>query len=119
MINPIVEIFETTLEKVVEDIKKWYDYQKYHYVTINGVDEDGKLRVDWIFADYNEKNKIYVFRVKDLSFDTLIPSIIDIIPSAWMAEWELTDMFGVKVENTQKGLFIKDPNIIAPLRKDK
>ncbi len=119
MINPNVEIFETTLEKVVEDIKNWYDYKKYHYVTINGVDEGGKLRIDWIFADYNEKNKMYVFRVTDVSFDTLIPSIANIIPSAWMAEWELRDMFDVEVENTQKGIFIKDPNIVAPLRKDK
>ena len=119
MINPNIEIFETTLENIVEDIKNWYEYKKYHYVTINGVDEGGKLRIDWIFSDYEKKNQMYVFRVTDIDFDALIPSIGDIIPSAWMAEWELTDMFDIKVENTQKGIFIKDPNIIAPLRKDK
>jgi len=118
MTRPNIEFFETTLDKVVEDIKNWYDYEKYHYVTINGVDEGGKLTIDWIFSDYNEKDKIYVFRVKEIDFDTLIPSIVDIVPSAWLAEWELRDMFDVEVENTQKGIFIKESNIIAPLRKD-
>jgi len=118
MINPDIIFFETNLDNVVKDIKNWYEYEKYHYVTINGIDEGGKLTIDWIFSDYNEKNKLYVFRAKEVSFNSLIPSIVDIIPSAWLAEWELTDMFGIQVENTQKGLFIKDKNVVAPLRKD-
>jgi len=119
MINPNVEFFETTLENVVEDIKNWYDKEKYHYVTINGIDEGNKLTIDWIFSDYNEKNKMYVFRVKEVEFDKTIPSISNIIPSAWLAEWELRDMFDINVENTQKGIFIKDEKIIGPLRKDR
>ena len=117
MISQNVEFFDATIDNIKEKIKNWYDEEKYHYVTINAVDNGGNVTLDWIFFDYNE-DKWYVFRIGEVEYDTLIPSMNDIIPSSWMAEWELVDLFGLNVENTQKGLMIKDPNIFAPLSKE-
>ncbi len=117
MISQNIEYFEVGLSNVKEEIKKWYDKDKYHYVTINAVDNTGNVTLDWIFFDY-EKDRWYVFRINEVGYDELIPSITDVIASSWIAEWELVDLFGLNVENTPKGLFIKDPDIVAPLRKD-
>ncbi|WP_457561041.1 NADH-quinone oxidoreductase subunit C [Caminibacter sp.] len=117
MISQNVEYFEVSVDNVKEKIKEWYDKDKYHYVTINAVDNGGNITLDWIFFDYKQ-DKWYVFRAENVAYETFIPSLTDVIPSSWIAEWELVDLFGLNVENTPKGLFIKDPNIVAPLRKD-
>ncbi|EDM24039.1 quinone oxidoreductase [Caminibacter mediatlanticus TB-2] len=118
-INPQMNFFEVTLENVKEKIKEFYDKEKHHYVTINAIDNGGNVTLDWIFSDYEEKNVLYVFRINEVSYDELIPSITDIIPSSWLAEWELADLFDLNVENAPKGLFLKhNPEIHAPLRKD-
>jgi len=119
IINPQINFYEVTLDNVKEKIKEFYDREKHHYVTINAVDNGGNVTIDWIFSDYNKKHVLYVFRIDGVEYDKLIPSIIDIIPSSWIAEWELTDLFGLNIENAPKGLFLKhNPNVYAPLRKD-
>jgi len=117
MINPEVTIIDASLENIVELIKGWYDANKYHYVTVNATDNGGNVTVDWIFSKYNEKNKLVVFRAENVAYNEKIPSIVSVVPSAWIAEWELADLFGLDVENAAKGVFIEPDAPQAPLRK--
>ncbi|MEO1927429.1 MAG: NADH-quinone oxidoreductase subunit C [Nautiliaceae bacterium] len=117
MINPEVTFFEVTLDNVVELIKNWYDENKYHYVTVNATDSGNGVTIDWIFSKYYDKNKLVVFRAENVAYDAKIPSIVNVIPSAWIAEWELADLFGLDVENAAKGVFIEPDAPQAPLRK--
>jgi hypothetical protein len=49
----------------------------------------------------------------------MIPTIKDIVPSAWVAEAELVDLMDIKIENTKKG-FVLEPDLESgPLRKKK
>jgi Ni,Fe-hydrogenase III component G len=117
MINPEITFFEATLDNVVDLIKSWYDESKYHYVTVNATDNGGSVTIDWIFSKYYEKNKLVVFRAENVEYSAKIPSIVSVVESAWIAEWELADLFGLDVENATKGVFIEPDAPQAPLRK--
>jgi Ni,Fe-hydrogenase III component G len=118
MINPEMTFIEVTLNDVIEKIKEWYDEKAYHYVTVNATDSGEGVTIDWIFSKYYDKNKITVFRAVNVPYDAKIPSIVDVVPSAWIAEWELADLFGLDVENAAKGVFLEPDAPKAPLRKD-
>jgi len=115
IVNPIMNIEEVTLENVVSKIKEFYQEDKWNFITINGTDIKGELQIDWLFSKYDDKNIIQIFRTI-VNFEEKIPSIVPVIPSAWLAEWELGDMFGVDVENAAKNVFIAKDSIQAPLR---
>jgi len=117
MINPQMNYIEVTLDNVKEKIKNFYNYNKHHYVTINATDNGNNVTIDWIFSDLEEKNKLYIFRAENVGYEDLIPSIIDIVKIAWLAEFELADLFGLNVEGAQKGVFLEEDSIQAPLRK--
>ncbi len=117
MINPETIFFEAELENIVELISSWYDATKYHYVTVNATDNGGNLTIDWIFSEYYTKNKLIVFRANNIDYNAKIPSIVNVVESAWIAEWELADLFGLDVENAAKGVFIEPDAPQAPLRK--
>jgi len=117
MINPEITFIEVNVENVVDMIRGWYKEDKYHYVTVNATDNGGNLTIDWIFSKYYDKNKLTVFRAENVSYDTKIPSIVSVVPSAWISEWELADLFGLDVENAAKGVFIEPDAPQAPLRK--
>lgn len=87
-------------------------------MTVNATDLEGKLQIDWLFSKYKEKNIIQIFRISVVDYDAKISSIVSIIPSAWLSEWELADLFGLDVENAATGIFIAPDAPKAPLRKD-
>jgi Ni,Fe-hydrogenase III component G len=117
-INPEFQIVEVELDRVVEEIRNFYDPEKWHFITINGTDlGNGKLQIDWFFSPYGQKNVVKSFRVV-VGYDAKIPSILEIIPSAWLAEWELADMFGVEVEGASRGVFVAPDAPQAPLRQE-
>ncbi|MEO1958796.1 MAG: NADH-quinone oxidoreductase subunit C [Nautiliaceae bacterium] len=118
IVNPNVQIEEVTLDNVVDKIKEFYDEREWNFITINATDLGGELQIDWLFSKYRVKNIIKIFRVEDVSYDAFIPSIVPIIPSAWLAEWELADLFGLDVENAATGVFIAPDGPKAPLRAD-
>jgi ech hydrogenase subunit D len=87
-------------------------------MTVNATDLGGKLQIDWLFSKYKDKNIIQIFRIPEVGYDAKIPSIVSVIPSAWLSEWELADLFGLDVENAATGVFIAPDAPKAPLRKD-
>ena len=111
------KVIESSLEKIKEDIKNFYDPSKYHFITVNAIDlGNGKVNIKWFFAKYGNMEEPIAFSV-DVTYEDTIPSIVDIIPSAWISEAELVDLFGLKIEGAQKGLFLEPDSPPAPLRR--
>lgn len=105
-----------SLENIVEEIRKFYDYKIWHFLTLNGVAlEENKLEVQWIFSKYEALDEIVVFYV-EINYEDKIPSIVDFLPSAIMSQRELVDMFGIEVEDSEKGLYLDADSTQAPLR---
>lgn len=113
MIKNRVDIF--TIGTVLQD---FYDEKVHHFVTINGVQiAQNLLEVQYIFSNYADANVTIFY--DEIDFDTLIPSIENIIKNASIAQRELVDMFGVQVAQTQKGLYLDSDSPQAPLKDAK
>ena len=118
MINPDLIMKEVSLDSIKDEIKAWYDEDIYHYTTINAVDNGDSLTLDWIFSEYGVKNKLYIFRAEGVEYDSVIPSLVEIIPCTWLSEWDLADMFDLDIENAVKGMFLEPEAPKGPLRKE-
>jgi len=111
MINKI----ETSLKTVVEDIKKFYEKEKHHFLTLNGLKIDEETtQIQWIFSKYGEVDDITMFYV-DVKEYEMIPSIVEILPSAIISQREIVDMFGIDVEGSSKGLYLDEDSEQMPL----
>ncbi len=105
----------SSLETIHSDIEKFYDEQKHHFLTLNGVSLDNNIiEVQWIFCEYGVKNSEIVFYT-EVALEDTIPSLVDILPSAIISQRELVDMFGLKVEDSSKGLYLDEDSLSAPL----
>ncbi len=118
MINPDLIMKEESIDSVKDSIRKWYNQDKHHYVTVNAIDNGETLTLDWIFSEYETKNKIYVFRVENVGYNTQIPTMTDFLSCAWVSEWDLADMFDLNIENAHRGMFLQPDAPKAPLRKE-
>jgi ech hydrogenase subunit D len=107
---------ETTLTTLLQDLGRFYRPETWHFLTVNGIDlGDGKIELQWIFSRYLTKNDVVVYyTVSD--YDTPVPSVTPLIPSAFMGEREIVDMFGLTVENTEGGLYLDEDSQPHPLR---
>lgn len=108
---------ETTIENVRKDIRHFYQPELYHFIVINAVDLGEKIEVQWFFGDYEEPFEITAFCAQ-VAPDVEIPSIRDIVSSAWVAEAELVDLIDIKIENTSKGFVLEPDFETGPLRKN-
>ena len=107
---------ETTPENLLNDLKAFYDASQWHFLTVNGIDnKDGTIELQWIFARYMAKDEIVMFSAVT-AYDTPIPSIVPLIPSATLSEREIVDMFGVKIDGAEKGLYLDEDSLEMPLR---
>ena len=106
---------ETKLETLIKDIEEFYDENKYHFITVNGVDLGDGMEIQYFFSQYNSKEKLVCFFLK-MDYENEVPSIAKLIPSAYLGEGEVVDMFGINIKNTPKGLLLDDDSIQAPLR---
>jgi Ni,Fe-hydrogenase III component G len=109
---------ETTLENLKNDIKDFYNYQLHHFMVMNAVDLGEKIEVQWFFCDYAPPCEITTFYAL-VKPESEIPSIRDIVPSAWVAEAELVDLMNIKIENTENGFVLEPDFETGPLRKKK
>ncbi|MFT7860124.1 MAG: NADH-quinone oxidoreductase subunit C [Sulfurimonas sp.] len=106
---------EVTLKNVVNVIREFYKPHKHHFLTLNGVAIDEQTtEIQWIFSEYGAMDKITLFYT-DVKEDELIPSIVEIIPSAIISQREIVDMFGLKVEDSQSGLYLDEDSLQKPL----
>lgn len=106
---------ETSLKTVVEDIKKFYKKEQHHFLTLNGLKIDEETtQIQWIFSKYGEIDSITMF-CANVKQDDIIPSIVEILPSAIISQREIVDMFGIEIEGSSKGLYLDEDSEQMPL----
>ncbi len=109
---------ETTLKTLLYDLGRFYKADEWHFLTVNGVDlSDGKIELQWIFSRYGAKDDIVIYYALS-DYDTPVPSVVSVIPSAFLGEREIVDMFGLNVEGAAKGLYLDEDSQPHPLRGD-
>jgi len=108
--------YETKLATLLADIGAFYEPKKWHFLTLNGIDMgEGKIELQWIFSRYGVKDEVVIYwAISD--YETPIPSVVALIPSAFMGEREIVDMFGLTVEGAEKGLYLDEDSLPHPLR---
>jgi NADH:ubiquinone oxidoreductase subunit C len=109
---------EISIENLKTDISNFYNQEKHHFVVMNAVDLGEKIEVQWFFCDYEPPCAITAFCTQ-IQPTNEIPSIRDLISSAWVAEAELVDLMDIKIENTSKGFVLEPDFESGPLRKKK
>ncbi len=109
---------ETTLDNVRNDIRSFYKPDAHHFMVMNAVDLGDKMELQWFFCDYAHPCAVTAFCAQT-SADITIPSIKDIVVSAWVAEAELVDLMDIKIDGTQKGFVLEPDFETGPLRKKK
>ena len=109
---------ETSFENLKKDIAAFYKPEAHHFITMNGVDlGNNEIEYQWFFCDYAFPSEITMFVAK-ANADVQVPSIKEIIVSAWVPEAELVDLLGINIENTQKGFVLEQDSVTEPpLRK--
>lgn len=109
---------ETTLATLMHDIEAFYVPREWHFLSINGVDlGEGKIELQWIFSRYGVKDEIVIYYAQS-DYDTHVPSIVTLIPSAFMGEREVVDMFGLRIEGAERGLYLDPDSQPHPLRRE-
>jgi len=107
---------ETTLPALLNEIGAFYLPKEWHFLSVNGIDlGGGKIELQWIFSRYGVKNEIVIYYALS-DYETAVPSIVSLIPSAIMGEREIVDMFGLKVDGAQRGLYLDPDSLPHPLR---
>ena len=106
---------KVTLENIRENIKNFYDEKLWHFITLNGVAlEDSKTEIQWIFSKYESLNDVIIYYV-EINQEEVVPSIVDMIPSAIISQREIVDMFGIEIDGSEKGLYLDSDSIQMPL----
>ena len=109
---------ETTLADLKKDIAAFYKPELHHFMVMNAVEVGDKIEVQWFFSDYAYPCETTCFFALINPADQ-IPSIKDIVVSAWVAEAELVDLLNIYIENTAKGFVLEPDFESGPLRKKK
>lgn len=109
---------ETTLVTLLNDIGAFYVPKEWHFLSVNGIDlGEGKIELQWIFSKYGVKDEIVIYYALS-DYETAVPSIVTLTPSAFMGEREIVDMFGLKVDGALSGLYLDEDSRQHPLRGD-
>lgn len=109
---------ETTLATLVNDIEAFYVPKEWHFLSVNGIDlGEGKIELQWIFSRYGVKDEMVIYYALS-DYNTPIPSLVSIIPSSIMGEREIVDMFGLRVEGAERGLYLDLDSQPHPLRRE-
>jgi ech hydrogenase subunit D len=106
-----------SINNIKDEIKEFYNQKLWHFITLNGVAlEDNKTQIQWMFSKYEALDEVVIYYV-DVEQDVILPSIVDIIPSATISQREIVDMFGIEIEDTTKGLYLDEDSEQHPLSK--
>jgi ech hydrogenase subunit D len=85
-------------------------------ITIVGVDAGDNIDVLYFFNTGVNSTETYRVIVPKAGGNEEVDSITPLIPGAYIAENELSEMFGVKVKGIP-GRFFLHPSVNAPLRR--
>jgi ech hydrogenase subunit D len=85
-------------------------------ITIVGVDTGDNIEVLYFFNTGVNSTETYRVIVPKTGGNEEVDSITPLIPAAYIAENELSEMFGVKVKGIP-GRFFLHPSVNAPLRR--
>lgn len=107
---------ETTRECFMADIEAFYDASQWHFITINCLDTGEGFEVQYFFAKYECVDEVVCYYFHS-PYEAQIPSIVPLIPSAYLGEGEMVDMFGIEIEGIQKGMFLDEDSLQTPLRR--
>ena len=106
---------ESTIETIVKDIEKFYVEKTWSFLTLNGVKLDAETtEIQWIFSKYAAMDEVVIFYI-EVTQEQIIPSIVELIPSAIISQREIVDMFGIAVEGSSKGLYLDEDSEQMPL----
>ena len=84
-------------------------------MTLNGVAiEDEKIEIQWIFSKYEKQDEIVILYA-EINKEDVVPSVVDMLPSAIISQREVVDMFGIEVEGSEKGLYLDEDSLQSPL----
>lgn len=107
---------ETTLSTVLNDIRAFYIPKEWHFMSVNGIDlGEGKIELQWIFSKYGVKDEVVIYYLLS-DYETPVPSLVSVIPSSIMGEREIVDMFGLRVDGAERGLYLDEDSLAHPLR---
>lgn len=107
---------ECEIQELLPELGRFYEPEAWHFLTVNGVDlGEERLELQWIFSKYGAKDEVVIFSVVT-GYGSLIPSVVPLIPSATLSEREVVDMFGVKIEGAERGLYLDEDSLEMPLR---
>jgi hypothetical protein len=109
---------ETSTGTLKEDIRNFYDPDKHHFMVMNAVEVGDKMEVQWFFTGYEHPENITCFFTL-IDPQEEVPSIRDIVLSAWVAEAELVDLMNISIEATEKGFVLEPDSESGPLLKGK
>jgi ech hydrogenase subunit D len=109
---------ETTIATLKEDLRNFYDPGKHHFMVMNAVETGTQMEVQWFFSNYAPPCEVTTFYTI-IDKDAQVPSISDIVESAWVAEAELVDLMNIVIENTNKGFVLEPDFESGPLLKKK
>lgn len=107
---------DTTIQTVKADIGNFYRYDKHHFIVMNAVELGPKIEVQWFFSDYEYPSEVTAFCAQ-MDPSEEVPSLKELIASAWVAEAELVDLVDIRIEGTEKGFVLEADSEPAPLRK--
>jgi ech hydrogenase subunit D len=105
-------VTQAELQGIVNDLKA----RRARLITIVGVDTGDNIEVIYFFNTGISQTENYRIVVPKKGGNEEIDSITPIMPAAYIAENELSEMFGVKVKG-MPGRFFLHPSINAPLRR--
>ena len=100
-------------EKVKEALAKMKK-DGYRLITVIGTMVDGKLEITYPLE--SKKQEFAAIRTSYDVSDTVI-SVQDIYINAMLYEWEIVDLFDVKVENCPEGIYL-EPEMKGYFRRD-
>ncbi len=109
---------ETSISNLKEDIRNFYNPDNHHFMVMNAVEVGEKMEIQWFFTEYEHPDNITcLYTMIDPQEE--VPSIREIILSAWVAEAELVDLMNIVIEATEKGFVLEPDSESGPLLKGK
>ncbi len=105
-------VTQAELQGIVSDLKA----RDARLIAIAGADTGENIEVMYFFNTGVSSTETYRVIVPKAGGNEEVDSITPIMPSAYIAENELSEMFGVKVRG-MPGRFFLHPSVNAPLRR--